>query len=136
MSGLDITQTYYNCFNNQDWSGMLALLHADVRHEVNQGEPQIGIEAFQSFLRHMDECYEEKLSDFTFFTEPNGQKVAVEFTVTGVYKKTDVGLPEAHGQTYVLPVGAFLELNEGKITRVTNYYNLPLWVKKVEEVKS
>jgi steroid delta-isomerase-like uncharacterized protein len=131
MSALEIVQAYYNCFNNQDWEGMLALLDPAIRHEVNQGEAQIGVETFRSFLQHMDECYAEQLSDFTYFTEPNDQKVAVEFTVTGVYKKTDPGLPEAQGQIYVLPVGAFLEVADGKIKRVTNYYNLPLWMKLV-----
>lgn len=131
MTALETVQAYYQAFNNQNWAGMLALLHPEVRHEVNQGEAQIGIAAFDAFLRHMDQCYDEKLSDFTYFTEPNGKKIAVEFTVTGVYKKSDEGLPAAHGQTYVLPVGAFLEVEDGKITRVTNYYNLPLWVKLV-----
>mgnify|MGYP002375159635 FL=1 len=136
MSGLEIVQRYYQCFNDQDWPGMLALLHPNIRHEANQGEAQIGIEAFRAFLNHMDECYAEKLSDFTYFTEPSGRRVAVEFTVTGVYKKTDGDLPAAHGQTYVLPVGAFLELADDRIVRVTNYYNLPLWIKKVEKLKS
>jgi steroid delta-isomerase-like uncharacterized protein len=131
MSALKTVQAYYTCFNNQDWEGMLALLDPAIRHEVNQGEAQIGVETFRAFLQHMDECYAEQLSDFTYFTEPNDQKVAVEFTVSGVYKKTDPGLPEAQGQTYVLPVGAFLEVADGKIKRVTNYYNLPLWMKLV-----
>lgn len=131
MSALETVQAYYQCFNRQDWAGMLALLAPDIRHEVNQGEAQVGIEAFSAFLRHMDQCYDEKLSDFTYFVEPKGEKVAVEFTVTGVYKQTDGDLPAAKGQTYVLPVGAFLEVQEGKIVRVTNYYNLPLWIKLV-----
>jgi hypothetical protein len=33
----------------------------------------------------------------------------------------------------VLPAGAFLEVHNGKITRVTTYYNLPLWIKLVSE---
>lgn len=133
MSALEIVQAYYHCFNQQDWAGMLGLLHPAIRHEVNQGEAQIGIEAFQKFLAHMDLCYDEKLSNFTYFTEPSGQKIAVEFTVNGVYKTTDGELPPAKGQTYELPVGAFLEVVDGKIARVTNYYNLTLWVKLVSQ---
>jgi steroid delta-isomerase-like uncharacterized protein len=53
--------------------------------------------------------------------------------VNGIYKKGEEGLPEAHGQTYVLPAGAFLEVKDGKITRVTTYYNLTLWIELVSK---
>ncbi len=133
MTSLDIVQQYYQCFNRKDWNGMLALLAADVRHEVNQGDPRIGIDRYTAFLQHMDECYDEQLSDLVFFTEPAGRRVACEFTVNGVYKKTDGDLIPARNQNYVLPAGAFLEVADGKITRVTTYYNLPLWIKLVSE---
>ena len=42
-----------------------------------------------------------------------------------------VGLPPARGQRYVLPGGAFFEIEKGCITRVTNYYNLQDWVRQV-----
>lgn len=131
MTALDIAQQYYQCFNSQDWEGMLALLSEDIRHEVNQGEPRIGKDLYREFLSHMDECYEERLDDMVFFTEPSGKRVACEFTVNGIYKKTDGDLTPAHGQHYALPAGAFLEISAGKITRVTTYYNLPLWIKLV-----
>ena len=44
------------------------------------------------------------------------------------YLVADEGLPAAHGQSYVLPGGAFFELDERGITRVSNYYNLPDWI--------
>ncbi|GAA4409377.1 ketosteroid isomerase-related protein [Nibrella viscosa] len=131
MTSLELVQQYYSAFNNKDWSGMLALLHSEVRHEPNQGDPRIGIEKFTDFLRHMDESYEETLTDMVFFIEPSGQRVAVEFMVNGVYKQGGEGLPKANGQRYVLPAAAFLEVTDGKISRVTTYYNLPLWIKRV-----
>jgi len=131
MTALDTVQQYYRCFNNKNWTGMLALLSDDIRHEVNQGETRVGLERYRAFLAHMDECYDERLEDLVFFSEPTGQRVACEFTVHGVYQKTDGDLLPAHGQTYVLPAGAFLEVEDGKITRVTTYYNLPLWIKLV-----
>lgn len=131
MTALDIAQQYYLCFNEKDWAGMLALLSNDIRHEVNQGETRVGLERYRAFLAHMDECYDERLEGLVFFTEPTGRRVACEFTVHGMYKKTDGDLLHAHGQQYVLPAGAFLEVEDGKITRVTTYYNLPLWIKLV-----
>ncbi|MET3127988.1 steroid delta-isomerase-like uncharacterized protein [Arcicella rosea] len=133
MTSLETVKQYYACFNNKDWAGMLALLHPEVRHEPNQGEPRIGIELFTEFLQHMDESYEETLTEMVFFDEPTGERVAVEFVVNGIYKKGEEGLPEAHNQTYILPAAAFLGLKDGKISRVTTYYNLPLWIQLVSE---
>jgi steroid delta-isomerase-like uncharacterized protein len=64
-------------------------------------------------------------------TEPAGTRAAAEFTVHGVYKVGDAGLPEARGQSYVLPAGAFFDLRDGQITRVTNFYNLTDWLRQV-----
>ena len=133
MTALETVKNYYDCFNNKDWNGMLALVHKDIKHQPNQGEERIGIEKFRDFLKMMDECYEEILTDVTLFAEPTGTRVAAEFVVNGIYKKGDEDSPAAHGQKYMLPAGAFLEVNEGKITRVTTYYNLPLWIKLVSE---
>jgi steroid delta-isomerase-like uncharacterized protein len=51
--------------------------------------------------------------------------------VNGTYLATDEGLPEANGQTYRLPAGSFFNLKDGKITRVTTFYNLADWVRQV-----
>ncbi|MGA0559428.1 nuclear transport factor 2 family protein [Larkinella sp. VNQ87] len=131
MAALDVVKKYYDCFNQKDWNGMLALVHPDIRHEPNQGEARIGIEKFTEFVHHMDESYDETLTEMVFFTEPSDQRVAAEFVVNGLYKKAEDGLPAAHYQTYVVPAAAFLEVNNGKISRVTTYYNLPLWIKAV-----
>lgn len=133
MSTLEIIRNYYECFNNKDFKGMLALLHPEIKHQPNQGEERIGIEKFTAFLQTMDECYEETLTEIVILSEPTNTRVAAEFVVNGIYKKGDNESPVAHGQKYVLPAGAFLEVKEGKISRVTTYYNLPLWIKLVSE---
>ena len=127
MTTYEIASTYYDAFNRKDWSGMLALLSDAVRHDSNQGDSRTGKDVFAQFLRHMDDCYDETLTEMVILTEPTGTRVACEFVVTGTYKKTDGDLPDAHGQTYSLPAGSFLDVANGQITRVTTYYNLPLW---------
>ena len=131
MNSLSLAQQYYEYFNQKNWQGMLSLLHSDIKHESNQGEVRLGIEKFTSFLQKMDECYEEHLTELVYFTEPANQRVAVEFTVNGIYKKADEGLPPAHHQKYVLPAAAFLEMKDDKIIRVTTYYNLTHWLELV-----
>ena len=133
MTSLQTVKQYYEYFNQKNWQGMLSLLHPEVRHESNQGDVRIGIDKFADFLKKMDECYEENLTDMVFFTESSNQRIATEFTVNGIYKKADDDLPPAHNQSYVLPAAAFLELKEGKISRVTTYYNLTLWLELVSK---
>ena len=77
----------------------------------------------------MERSYKEKLEDIVILGY--GSRIAAEYLVVGTYLKTDQGLPPATGQTYRLPGGAFFELADGRITRVTNYYNLPLWLRLI-----
>jgi steroid delta-isomerase-like uncharacterized protein len=107
---------------------MLACLAADVRHDVNQGAARHGKDLFAQFCAHMARCYRETLTDIVIMTEPSGSRAAAEFIVHGSYIATDEGLPEAKGQTYVLPAGTFFEVRGGLIARVTTYYNLQDWI--------
>lgn len=127
MTAQEIVAAYYDAFNRKDWKTMLELVHDQVRHDSNQGDTRTGKALFSQFLQHMDACYDETLTDMVIMTEPTGTRVACEFVVNGVYKQTDGELPPATGQTYVLPAGSFLDVADGRITRITTYYNLPLW---------
>lgn len=129
-NALQIVQQYYQYFNDKNWKGMLSLVDEQIRHEPNQGNPRIGIQKFEEFLQMMDTAYEETLSEMVFFSA-NETRIAVEFVVNGKYLKADEGFPEAHGQSYVLPAAAFLEVKNNKITRVTTYYNLQKWIELV-----
>lgn len=129
MNHADLLTRYYDAFNAGDAEGMLALLTDDVVHDINQGARQSGKQAFRDFLRHMDDCYRERVVDLVVFA--NGDRGAAEFVIEGEYLRTDEGLPEARGQRYRLPVGAFFSFESGKIARVTNYYNLQDWIDQV-----
>lgn len=122
---------YYAAFNRGDWAAMLALLTGDVVHDLNQGRRETGRDAFAAFLARMDRSYREQLRDIVVMAAPDGVRVAAEYVVHGEYLIADEGLPPAHGQTYVLPGGAFFDLRDGKVARVTNYYNLEDWIAQV-----
>lgn len=122
---------YYAAFNAGNWQGMLDCLSDDVAHDVNQGERVIGKAKFSEFLTHMERCYKERLEDINLMASEDGTRGAAEFVVHGAYLATDEGLPEAKGQKYVLPAGAFLAMDGGKITRLTMYYNLADWNRQV-----
>lgn len=128
---LDLLDRYYSAFNAGDWDGMLACLADDVAHDINQGGRQIGKDRFRTFLGHMERCYRERLADIVIMASDDGRRAAAEFTVHGEYLATDEGLPEAQGQTYVLPAGAFIGVEGGRIIRLTMYYNLEDWTRQV-----
>lgn len=126
-----LVRAYYDAFNRADWEGMCALLTPDVVHDINQGGREEGIAAFRAFLARMDRCYREELRDIVVMLDATGTRAAAEFTVHGTYRSADAGLPPAHGQRYVLPAGAFLALRDGRIARVTTFYNLADWLRQV-----
>jgi steroid delta-isomerase-like uncharacterized protein len=131
MSAIETIRAYYDAFNRQDMDAFLALLTDDVVHDINQGERQVGKQVFATFMQHMNHCYKENLTDMVIMASEDGKRASAEFVVNGEYLATDEGLPEANGQTYVLPAGAFFELKDGKVARVTNYYNLNDWIAQV-----
>ena len=69
--------------------------------------------------------------DLTILANDEGTRAAAEFTVLGTYLSTDQGLPEAHGQTYRLPAGAFFDIRDGRVARISNFYNLQDWLRQV-----
>ena len=126
-----IISAYFAAFNAGDTDAMLDLLSEDVAHHVNEGKIRRGKALFAEFNAHMTRCYRENLTDLVVFASEDGSRAAAEFVVNGTYLATDDGLPEAKGQQYVLPAGSFFSLDEGKITRVTTYYNLADWLAQV-----
>lgn len=126
-----VIDAYFRAFNAGDGDGMLALVTEDVVHHVNQGETRRGREAFAAFCTHMGESYDEDLRDIVILSSADGTRAAAEFMVHGRYLKTDPGLPEARGQTYVLPAASFFALRDGRIARISTHYNLRDWIAQV-----
>ena len=131
MTTTELITAYYSAFNAGHMEGFLTLLHPEVVHDINQGRRETGKESFARFMQHMNRCYREQLADIVVMASADGSRAAAEFTVLGEYIATDEGLPEARGQRYVLPAGAFFEIRDGKVARVTNYYNLNDWIAQV-----
>jgi len=130
-AAIELLQRYYAAFNHGRWLDFLALLTDDVAHDINQGVRETGREAFGQFMTRMNDCYSEQIEDLVLFAADDGTRAAAEFTVVGRYLRTDTGLPEATGQQYRLPGGAFFEIRDGRVARVSNYYNLQDWLKQV-----
>lgn len=128
---LALIRRYYDAFNAGTPDAMLACLTDDIEHRVNEGTPRIGREKFAEFCSHMGTSYRETLTDMILFATDDGTHAAAEFIVHGTYLQTDPGLPEAKGQTYTLPAGAFFDVRGDSISRITTFYNLNDWIRQV-----
>ena len=134
MTVTDTTQLihrYYAAFNERNWETFFSLLSEDVVHDLNQGARETGKAAFRAFIDRMNASYSEQIVDIAISVHADANRAAAEYVVVGTYLKTDEGLPPATGQTYRLPGGAFFEIRDGLVSRVTNYYNLQDWLKQV-----
>lgn len=128
---IKLIQHYYAAFNKADMETFLSLLSDDVIHDINQGKREVGKEAFTQFMACMNHNYKEQLVDMIIMSTVDGTRAAAEFVVLGEYLQTDEGLPIAQGQKYRLPAGAFFEIRDNKVARITNYYNLQDWIAQV-----
>jgi steroid delta-isomerase-like uncharacterized protein len=131
MTATEIAGAYLTAFNQGDTATMLSLVSEDIAHHVNESGVRTGKEAFAEFNAHMTRCYRERLEDIVVYGSDDATRAAAEFTVHGEYLATDSGLPEAKGQIYVLPAGTFFTITDGKISRITTYYNLSNWIAQV-----
>jgi steroid delta-isomerase-like uncharacterized protein len=126
-----LIRRYFDAFNRGDIDGMLDCVTDGVVHDINQGERRVGKDRFKAFCARMAHHYQEMLDGIAIMTSPDGTRAAAEFNVTGTYLVTDSGLPDATGQRYALPAGIFFVVKDGKIARVTTYYNLTEWIVQV-----
>ena len=108
------------------------MLFRSVAHDVNESERETGKAAFKAFFERMNASYAENISDLSVTVGSDGSRAAAEYVVSGTYQRTDAGLPEATGQRYKIAGGAFFEIRNGQISRVTNYYNLQTWLQQIK----
>lgn len=133
QDAIALVTRYYDAFNAGNPQGMLDCVADDIEHRVNEGGIRKGKAKFAEFCAHMGVSYREELKGLVIFANDEGTRGAAEFVVHGTYLKTDPGLPEAKGQTYILPAGGFFDIQGGKIARVTTFYNLKDWIDQVNQ---
>lgn len=135
MNARVIVKAYFDAFNKNDMPIFLSLLNDDVIHDINQGYTEAGKSAFEKFMKHMNNCYQEKVYNLKIMTSEDDKFAAAKYMVEGIYLKTDGNLPQAKNQKYTLSAGSFFEIENNKIKRVTTYYNLNEWIGLVDSEK-
>ena len=126
-----LIRRYFEAFNAGDSEAMIAFLTDDVIHDVNQGERRTGKDKFRAFNARMTHHYNEHLDGIAVMVSKDGTARRRRVQCQRHLSSTDSGLPAAKGQTYMLPAGTFFAIRDGKIARVTTYYNLTDWIAQV-----
>lgn len=121
---VSLLQRCFEAFNRGDHAVVLACVADDVAHDVNDAPREIGKERFRWFLALRARHFRDRLSDIVIMTDEGGGHAAAEFTLRGKYVATLEGFPRADDQGYSLPVGVFLEVDEGLVTRVSIHFKL------------
>ncbi len=97
------------------------MLDEDVVHEINEGSVRAPARKLSARLpaAHGPLAYKETVEDLVVFGTPAGDRAAAGST-SAANTATDSGTSPAKGQNYRLRVGAFFEIRDNKIARVTN----------------
>lgn len=123
-----LIERYFDALNASDFGAMEALLHDDVAHDINQGGRQIGRDALRAHTASRAAHYDETFKDIEIMVSDGGLRAAAELTIDGRYQRTADGMPAANGQHYALRAGMFFDIDDGRITRVTTYFNRADWI--------
>lgn len=107
--------------SDADHSAVLALMSEDVVHDPALGGREIGREAFRWHLAGQARHFREKIADLAVMVAEGGGRAAAEYTLRGTYLATLDGFAEARGQSYAVAGGMFVEIDDGRFSRLTAY---------------
>jgi len=107
-------------FKAGDIDGVAACLAEDVAVDLPGTPREIGLDKARWRLADLSRFLRAEAMDIAIMTDRGGVRAALEFTLSGTYLATLPGFPEARGQTFRLPAGLFLDIDdEDLISRVT-----------------
>jgi steroid delta-isomerase-like uncharacterized protein len=113
--------------NDRTVEGVLALVGDDVAYDPPHGHRSVGRDSVETALIHRFRCFRETLSDLVVMVAGDGFRASVEYTARGTYDASDDGLPAASGQSYSVAGILVVEVDDGRITRITDHRNTSLW---------
>jgi len=128
---IEIVKKYYEAFNRKDINAILTLCKDDVINDPNQGDSQAGKEKLKTFLETAWAHFEETVHDLELMTNTDQSKIATEYLVKGKYYNSKPGLFPAKNQHYDIICTAIFTIQDGKIARITRYYNTKKWLDMV-----
>lgn len=119
-----LVKTYYDALNKKDMNLFFSIMSNDVIHDINQGASETGITKFKTYMKKTNNSFDENLSEILIMVSNDGKHAAAQWVDHGVYYKDYPGMKiHATNQKFTLNGGHFFEIHDGKLSRVTTYYN-------------
>lgn len=121
---LDLLNDYFRAYNAKDVEALLGLVRADLRHDIDCRQRELGKQAFRRFLLTKTALFDEHVYDLELFINADGTRAAAEYKVLGFFLSGDHAsrLP-AGGRTYRVAAGTFFDVHGGLISRISSYGN-------------
>lgn len=130
----DILKKYYAAINTHDLNQFLSLMDENVIHDINQGDTETGVSKLKTFMQKDFGSFNEKLYDIIIYPSHDGKHFAAQWMDHGTYYSNYPGLPiKARNQQYTIRGGQFFEIDAGKITRITTYFNEADFLKQLKQ---
>jgi steroid delta-isomerase-like uncharacterized protein len=121
MSPTDIVRDYTECWNRRDWERARSLMHPQYSYTGADGQEQRGQEAGLAVGQMFATAFPDGHIDIKTLRS-DGDFVTVEFTGSGTHKGELMGVPPTNKKVS-LPMCEVVELRDGKIYRVREYYD-------------
>lgn len=121
---IELVNTYYNALNNKNMNQFFAIITPNVIHDINQGGSEQGIGKFKLFMQQSNNSFDEKLSHIIIMVSNDGNYATGQWIDHGTYYRDFPGMGlKAKNQKYILRGANIFEITNGKISRVTTYFN-------------
>lgn len=132
---IDLVKTYYTALDDKDMNQFFSLMDPNVVHEINQSAPEKGVDKFKDFMKRTSSSFNEKFDNIVILVSDDGKHAAAEWVDHGTYFKDYLGMDVgAHNQKYALTGAHFFEIRDGKIARVTSYYNMTNFAAQIRKI--
>lgn len=121
---IDTLKRLFVALNAGDRDAVLSCMSGEVLFDTFEGVREIGRESVRRVLAERASVYRESFRDLVLMTEDSGRRAAAEFTLRGFYQKQANGMPEASGQAFSVPGGAFFDMeDDGRVLRASFVLN-------------
>lgn len=106
-----LVQQFIDAVNARDGAKIAGLVTDDVAHD-HDGNRDIGADALRAYFAQRASANGDELADVAIMTDQSGGRAAAEFTRRG---------RAAGGASYSDAAGWFIEIDDGRISRITEY---------------
>ena len=128
-----VDEAYYLAYNAEDIEGQIKLMTDNVVYHSNSDKIRTGADAYRKYTAGLFQEIDEKCIDIKYFVDENQGIVTAQSRAEGKYVTSSEGLPKAKGQKYNIPVVEVFEIKDGKITKLSTYYNEDLWKTQISK---